>query len=80
MSALTPADFAGAETRVIAHKAGDAVLSQAGGDYLRLFALPNLWFHLAMAFAIARASGVPVGKADYDGWHSYAPGFSFVKR
>ena len=78
--ALTDADFEGAATRQITHVAGDARLEQTGADYLRLFALPNLWFHLSMAFAIARRSGLPVGKADYDGWHQYAPGFSFVSR
>jgi hypothetical protein len=77
---LDPASFEDAETRRITHKAGDAELTQQGAEYLRLFALPNLWFHLSMAFAILRANGMEVGKADYDGWHSYAPGFSFVKR
>ncbi|RZV99233.1 MAG: DUF1993 family protein [Rhodobacteraceae bacterium] len=78
--ALTPADFDGAEARRISHVAGDAQLTQSGANYLRLFALPNLWFHLSMAFAVARAQGLAVGKADYDGWHQYAPGFSFVRR
>ena len=78
--ALTDAHFEGSATRQITHIAGDARLEQIGTDYLRLFALPNLWFHLSMAFAIARRFGLPVGKADYDGWHQYAPGFSFVSR
>ena len=78
--ALTAAEFDGADTRTIHHIAGDAHLEQIGTEYLRQFALPNLWFHLAMAFAIARQSGLSVGKADYDGWHQYAPGFSFVSR
>ena len=77
---LTPDDFSGAATRKVAHIAGDAHLMQTGAAYLRLFALPNLWFHLSMAFAIARQAGLPIGKADYDGWHAYAPGFSFVER
>lgn len=70
--------FEGAETRIMRHVAGDAKLEQSGHAYLTLFALPNLWFHLSMAFAIARLKGVAVGKADYDGWHLYEPGFSFV--
>ncbi len=78
--ALTSADFEGAESRTIKHVAGDARLEQLGTEYLQLFALPNLWFHLSMAFAIARQSGLTVGNADYDGWHEYAPGFSFVSR
>lgn len=76
--ALLPADFEGAAERIVSHVAGDAKLEQNGHDYLTLFALPNLWFHLSMAFAIARSGGMPIGKADYDGWHAYSPGFSFL--
>lgn len=77
--ALSPDQFAGAETRLVKHRAGDAELEQSGLAYLTLFALPNLWFHLSMAFAISRSGGLDIGKADYDGLHSYAPNFSFVK-
>lgn len=77
LEALTPAEFHGAAEREITHEAGNATLTQSGADYLRLFALPNLWFHLSMAYAILRSGGVDVGKADYDGWHSYPPGFRF---
>jgi len=70
-------DFAGAANRLIPHQAGFADLEQSAADYLHLFALPNLWFHLTTAFAILRKEGVLVGKADFDGWHSYPPGFSW---
>jgi uncharacterized protein len=36
-----------------------------GADYLRRFALPNFYFHVAMAYAILRAQGVSLGKPDY---------------
>jgi len=36
-------------------------------DYLSEFALPNFYFHLNMAYAIIRSSGVPLGKGDYLG-------------
>ena len=78
LDGLAPADFEGAETRLITHRAGDADLTQSGADYLTLFALPNLWFHLSMAFAILRAEGLDIGKADFDGWHFYEKGFQFV--
>ena len=74
---LTPKDFNGAETRMISHRAGFADLTQTGADYLNHFALPNMWFHLSMAYATLRVSGVPLGKADFDGLHSYPAGFSF---
>ncbi len=74
---LTEADFEGAETQQITHRAGFADLTQSGEDYLKHFALPNLWFHLSMIYAILRANGVDVGKADFDGLHTYPDGFVF---
>jgi hypothetical protein len=38
-----------------------------GHDYLIEYALPNFFFHVNMAYAIIRHSGVPLGKADYVG-------------
>lgn len=72
IGALTPADFDGAMGRTIRHKAGEAELEQCAEDYLHLFALPNLWFHLSMVYAIFRSQGVQVGKADFDGLHRYS--------
>ncbi|MEJ6403565.1 DUF1993 family protein [Yoonia sp. 2307UL14-13] len=74
---LAEADFIGAAERQITHRAGFADLTQSGEDYLKHFALPNLWFHLSMIYAILRANGVDVGKADFDGLHSYPDGFVF---
>lgn len=77
LSQLTEADFTGAEQRVITHRAGFADLEQPAAVYLRDFALPNLWFHLSMAYAGLRAAGVALGKADFDGLHAYPDGFTF---
>jgi len=74
---LTEADFAGASEQRIRHRAGFADLDQSASDYLQHFALPNLWFHLSMAFAIMRQQGADIGKADFDGLHGYPTGFSF---
>jgi hypothetical protein len=38
-----------------------------GADYLRYFALPNFYFHIATAYDILRHCGVQIGKADYLG-------------
>ncbi|MFG6177912.1 DUF1993 family protein [Halomonas sp. THAF12] len=57
--------------------AGDAAISLPMDEYVHAFALPNFFFHLSMVYAIARAAGVPLGKADFDGYHQYPPGFSF---
>ena len=55
----------------MAHRAGEAALEQGAADYVARFALPNLLFHLAIAYAALRAGGVPLGKADFDGLHRY---------
>ncbi len=39
----------------------------AGEDYLLQVAIPNIYFHLAMAYAILRHYGVDVGKMDFLG-------------
>lgn len=38
--------------------------------FLAEFALPNFFFHLSMAYALARMLGCSVGKAGYDGLHA----------
>jgi uncharacterized protein len=77
LGAMTPAEFDGAETRIIRHHAGFAVLEQSGSDFLHLYGLPNFFFHLTMGYASLRAAGVPLGKADFDRFHSYPPDFQF---
>lgn len=75
--ALDPADFVEAHARPICHRAGFAELDQTGADFLHLFGMPNFLFHAAMAFAVMRQQGLPIGKADFDGLHDYPPGFRF---
>ncbi|MBA3909721.1 MAG: DUF1993 domain-containing protein [Rhodobacter sp.] len=77
LGAMSPADFDGAEGRTIRHRAGFAELEQTGADFLYLYGLPNFFFHLTMGYAALRAAGVPLGKADFDGFHSYPDGFRF---
>jgi len=36
-----------------------------GFDYAREYALPNFFFHVAIAYALIRKNGVTIGKADY---------------
>ncbi len=58
--------------------AGQASPSFDGADFVLRYALPNFFFHLSMAYAILRQEGLPVGKQDFDGYHAYPAGFSFV--
>jgi uncharacterized protein len=77
LGAMVPAEFEGAETRVIRHRAGFAELEQTGSEFLYLYGLPNFFFHLTMGYAALRAAGVALGKADFDGFHAYPADFRF---
>lgn len=77
LGAMTPAEFVGAEARIIRHRAGFADLEQTGAEFLYLYGLPNFFFHLTMGYAALRQVGVPLGKADFDGFHSYPAAFRF---
>jgi uncharacterized protein len=77
LHALSEKDFVGAEARVIRHQAGQAMVAQKGADFLHLYGLPNFFFHLTMGYAALRANGADLGKADFDGFHHYPPGFRF---
>ncbi|MFM2054760.1 MAG: hypothetical protein RL456_2797 [Pseudomonadota bacterium] len=39
--------------------------TMTGEDYLRHWALPNVFFHVTTAYALLRHNGVDLGKADY---------------
>jgi hypothetical protein len=66
LESVTPADFEGAEKRVVAPRwlQGKAVL---GKDYLSGFGLPNFYFHLVTAYDILRHNGVELGKTTFIG-------------
>ena len=77
LETLTDVDFENAPLRV-QDKAGFNELDLPRDEYVSLYALPNFFFHLSMSYAIARQAGIPLSKADFDGYHSYPAGFSFV--
>jgi hypothetical protein len=77
LAALPAGAFDEAGGRQVDTVAGFAALRFDGRDYFLLYGLPNFFFHLSMAYAIARQAGMPVGKADFDGFHAYPAGFSF---
>ena len=76
LAQLRPQDFDEAETREITHRAGKADLRQPAEEYVMLYGLPNFLFNLSQGYALLRARGVAVGKADFDGFHHYPAGFS----
>ena len=77
LGAMRPVEFEGAEARIIRHEAGFAGLEQDGATFLHLYGLPNFFFHLTMGYAALRAAGMVLGKADFDGQHSYPADFRF---
>jgi uncharacterized protein len=68
LGTFTPEQFAGSETRPISVPRRDKEpLSFDGRTYLLSFVTPNLYFHIATAYAIMRHAGVPLGKTAYLG-------------
>lgn len=57
--------FADADARPIHIKAGAREFDFTGADYLRIWAIPNFYFHVTTAYNILRHNGVPLGKADF---------------
>jgi uncharacterized protein len=68
-----PADcFEGSEHLAVTTIAGSAARNFTGIEYLFYYAMPNFFFHLTVAYSILRHSGVQIGKADFDQFHSYS--------
>lgn len=70
LAQLVPQDFA-QPPACIAEQAGQAALQLPPATFLHQFAMPNFLFHVTLAYALARAQGLPLGKADFDGFHHY---------
>ncbi len=71
LRSLPPQRFADTESRVLESQAGDAQVRLPARQFLFQYALPNFFFHLGIAYAILRSQGVPLGKAQFDGFHAY---------
>lgn len=57
----------GTETKTITIPMRDKSIEMPGQAYLMHFVLPNLYFHVATAYAILRHNGVEIGKRDFLG-------------
>ena len=64
---FTPAQIDGQEDRDIQLTIAGNPVTFKGQPYLLHFAMPNLYFHMSMAYAILRHNGVDVGKRDFIG-------------
>lgn len=66
LSSVPVAALDGTEAKEITFPVGrDATRTMAAEAYLKHWMLPNLFFHVTMAYAIFRHNGVELGKADY---------------
>ncbi|MFN3844848.1 MAG: DUF1993 family protein [Paracoccaceae bacterium] len=77
LGAMKVGEFDGAADRIISHRAGFTDVTQSAHDFVFLYGLPNFFFHITMGYAALRNAGADIGKADFDGFHSYPPDFSF---
>jgi hypothetical protein len=57
----------GSEGREIVRPVRGVEKRFGGSAYLLTYALPNFYFHVAMAYALLREGGVEIGKPDYLG-------------
>jgi uncharacterized protein len=64
---MKPAQIDGSEDRSIEIKMAGKPVTFKGQPYLVNFAMPNFFFHLAMAYGILRHNGVDLGKRDFMG-------------
>lgn len=51
--------------KAITFPVGPETMTMKRRDYLLNFILPNLYFHVTVSYAILRACGAPLGKADF---------------
>lgn len=68
VESIEPAQLDGSDAReiVLPQRSGDP-LNFTGESFLQRWALPNLFFHTTMTYALLRQAGVELGKADYLG-------------
>lgn len=65
LAGLTPEQFEGRDELEHTHTLGnDMTLTMPIEQWLRVFALTNIHFHMSMVYGILRARGVQIGKLD----------------
>jgi hypothetical protein len=65
LEAADPAGFEDRETAEVILKMPSGEMTFTGLDYVTDFALPNVFFHVTMTYALLRMKGVKLGKKDY---------------
>lgn len=67
LQSFKPEQIDGSEERAIVLKTRVGERHFVGQAYLLEYVLPNLYFHVTTAYAIARSNGVELGKKDFLG-------------
>ena len=67
IGSFKPEQIDGTEDKAIVTKRGDKETHYKGMQFLLGHAIPNVYFHSSMAYAILRTNGVAIGKRDYLG-------------
>ena len=67
IQSVPAAQIDGTEEKDIVVKRGDKETHYKGMQFLLGHAIPNVYFHSSMAYAILRTNGVAIGKRDYLG-------------
>lgn len=67
LNTLKPEQIDGSEKKTITLKVRDDMLTFEGLTFLLQRVLPNLYFHISIAYAILRHNGIDIGKKDYLG-------------
>jgi len=65
VESVDPAAFEGAEDREIVLKFPSVEMRFTGREYVSQFVLPNLFFHITVAYSLLRAQGLKIGKNDF---------------
>lgn len=67
LEVIDPAELNALQDKDVVFQYGERKMPFTGRDYLLSFAQPNFYFHTSIAYAILRAQGLELGKADYLG-------------
>lgn len=67
LEGVDEADVAGAGEKIQELKLGEVTVDVSTAQYVFGYCLPNLFFHLSVAYGILRNQGVELGKKDYLG-------------
>lgn len=67
INSIEPAKYVGAQGRIAKVTVRGQAIEMDTTRYVRDFVLPNVYFHLSMAYAILRHNGLDIGKSDFVG-------------